>query len=241
MSCGDRGSRVIFDAMCGLYSFRRSPEEARSLFNYLEQPNFPPRDYVTPGSPIAIVREGFQDGVKGRHFALVRWGFVPSWSKDMKTMINARSETVFEKPSFRNAIRRRRCLIPTDGFYEWEGDVPGKKKPYHIHKPGHALFAFAGIWENWMSADGSEIETAAIVTADANLEISRIHDRSPVLIEPEDFDRWLDPDIEEPTKLTDLMHPPANETFELTPTIIVRNAPPKKEVAKPDSGQMNLF
>ncbi len=129
--------------MCNLYSFRKSPEEVKALFDYPEQPNFPPRDVVAPGQPIAIVK-----GEKAnRHFALVRWGFVPSWTKEMKAgkpLTNARSETVFEKPSFRHAIRRRRCLIPADGFYEWKGDVPGRKQPFHIIGPDNGLLASAG-------------------------------------------------------------------------------------------------
>jgi putative SOS response-associated peptidase YedK len=112
--------------MCGLYSFRKSAEETRSLLQYLEELEFPPRTYVAPQSPIAIVREENNE----RHFALVRWGFIPSWVKEIKPgkpLINARSETLQEKPSFRNAVRRRRCLIPADGYYEWLGDVPGRK------------------------------------------------------------------------------------------------------------------
>ena len=178
--------------MCGLYSFKRSPEEARSLFNYIEMPDFPPRQYVTPGGPMAIVRSG-ADGQ--RHFALVRWGFIPSWVKEVqpgKPLINARCETIVEKPSFRNAIRRRRCLIPADGFYEWEGDVPGKKKPWYIHRPDHGLMAFGGIWEHWLGPDGSELETAAIITTKANALVSTIHGRSPLVIHPDDFEPWLD-------------------------------------------------
>jgi putative SOS response-associated peptidase YedK len=230
--------------MCGLYSFKRAPEEVRQLFAYLEQPNFPPRPYVAPASPIAIVREGMQDGVNGRHFALVRWGFVPGWAKELqpKPLINARSETILEKASFRNAIRRRRCLIPTDGFFEWEGDIPGKKRPYHIHRPDHALFAFAGVWEHWMAPDGSELETAAIITADPNAEVSTIHDRCPVVIAPEDFARWLDPANEDASGFADLMRTPPDDYFVLEPTIIQRNAPPKKPPPPPKpKAQMDLF
>jgi putative SOS response-associated peptidase YedK len=225
--------------MCGLYSFRKPPEETRSLFNFIEQPNFPPRGYVTPGSPIAIVREGPD---KQPHFALVRWGFVPSWVKDIKPgrpLINARSETVYEKPSFRNAIKRRRCLIPADGFYEWEGDVPGKKRPYYIHRPDHSLFAFAGIWEDWMGADGSELETAAMLTIEPNILIAAIHDRSPVVIDPRDFARWLD-GTEEDVK--DLLKPPPDDYFAMEPTTIARNAPPPKpKPTPPTSNQMSLI
>jgi hypothetical protein len=120
--------------MCGLYSFKRSAEEVRSLFGYAERAEFPPRDYVAPGGPIGIVRT--IDGT--RHFALVRWGFVPSWASDIKPgkpLINARSESILEKPTFRNAMSRRRCLIPADGFYQWKGDVPGRKQRFTFTAP----------------------------------------------------------------------------------------------------------
>jgi putative SOS response-associated peptidase YedK len=167
---------------------------------------------------------------------------VPGWAKEMQSrpLINARSETILEKASFKNAIRRRRCLIPTDGFFEWEGDIPGKKKPWHIHRPDHQLFAFAGVWEHWMAPDGSELETAAIITSEPNLEISRIHDRSPVVIAPEDFLRWLDPANDD--HFADLMRPPDDGYFMLEPKVIVRNAPPKKVAPPPPpKSQMDLF
>ncbi len=231
--------------MCGLYSFRKSPEETRSLFSFLEKPDFPPRQYVTPGSPIAIVTHSRGE----RHFKLVRWGFIPSWVKEVKPgkpLINARSETVLEKPSFRNAIRRRRCLIPADGFYEWEGEIPGKKRPYFIHRPDDVLFAFAGIWEDWMGPDGSELETAAIVTTGPNKEISRIHDRSPVVIHPKDFDTWLSNDETSTDDAVALMHPPPDDYFILEQTHIERKSPPRKpavEKPKPpkDTRQSELF
>ena len=226
-----------FFAMCGLYSFKSAPEEARTLFNYLETPDFPPRPYVTPGSPIAIVRLA-SDGAN--HFVLVRWGFVPAWAKEVqpgKPLINARGESVHEKPSFRNAFRRRRCLIPADGFYEWEGDVPGKKKPYFIHRPDHGLMAFAGIWEHWLGADGSELETAAIITTSANALVSTIHPRSPVVIAPEDYARWLDCSNEDTKDVLPLFKPAPDDYFAMEPTVIQRNAPPPK----PTGGQMSLI
>jgi len=213
--------------MCGLYSFRSAPEEVRALLQYLEAADFPPRQYVTPGGPMAIVR---QDG-SGRHFALVLWGFVPSWAKEVtpgKPLINARSETILDKPSFRHAIRRRRCLIPADGFYEWEGDVPGKKRPYLIHRPDHSLMAFAGIWEHWQGANGSELETAAIITTDANAEVATIHPRSPVLIQPDDFEPWLDCSSDNTRDIVALMRPAPDDWFVLEPTTITRNATPSK-------------
>jgi putative SOS response-associated peptidase YedK len=227
--------------MCGLYSFKRAPEEAKGLFNYVETPSFPPRQYITPGGPIAIVRQS-NDGV--RHFALVRWGFVPSWAKEIqpKPLINARSETITEKPSFKNAIRRRRCLIPADGFYEWEGDVPGQKKPWYIHRPDHDIMAFAGIWEHWMGPDGSELETAAIITTAANALVETIHPRSPVVIHPENFADWLDVRAEASHHIEKLMQPQGPDYFVMEPTLIVRNPPPPKPTPKKkQSGQMNLL
>jgi putative SOS response-associated peptidase YedK len=221
--------------MCGLYSFRKSAEETRSLFAYSEMPNFPPRQYVTPLSPMAIVREE-----KGeRHFALVRWGFIPSWVKEIKPgkpLINARSETIMEKPSFRNAVKRRRCLIPADGFYEWVGDVPGKKIPQFIHRPDHGLFAFAGIWEHWLGPDGSELETAAIITTEPNSVIAHIHDRMPAVIAPENFELWLDHTTEDPAPAHALLTPAPATDFVYAPTVIARKSPPPKP--KP---QMSLF
>jgi putative SOS response-associated peptidase YedK len=221
--------------MCGLYSFRTSREEARSLFKYLEDPDFPPRRYVTPLSPIAIVRN--DNG--GRHFALVRWGLTPSWMKEPrpgKPIINARSETILEKPSFKNAIRRRRCLIPADGYYEWQGDVPGKKIPFYFHQPGNGPFAFAGLWEHWMGADGSEIETAAIITSEPNTVVARIHDRMPVVIQPENHAQWLDVQNVDGPEAVQLLQPAPKDYFIYEETRIERNAPPPKPKA-----QLNLF
>lgn len=193
---------------------------------------------------MAIVRQGKTDP----HFALVRWGFIPAWAKKVvpsKPLINARSETVLEKSTFRNAIRRRRCLIPADGFYEWQGDVPGKKVPHFIHRPDDGLMAFAGIWEHWMGPDGSELETAAIITTSANALVATIHTRSPVIIHPEDFGRWLDCSAEDAGKIVPLMRPAPDDYFEMECTVIARNASPSKpqtlEPPKPDTGQMDLL
>lgn len=221
--------------MCGLYSFRKSAEETRSLLNYVDVPEFPPRTYVAPGSPIAIAR--MEQGQ--RRFALVRWGLVPSWMKEIKPgkpLINARGETVAEKPSFRNAMKRRRCLIPADGFYEWLGDVPGKKIPYFIHRPDDGLFAFAGLWEHWMGADGSELETAAIITTSPNREVAEIHDRMPVVVAPVDYETWLVGEVAEAQRL---IRPAPDGYFTLEATRIERNAPPPKP--KIVSGQMKLL
>ena len=154
----------------------------RALFRYLEQPNFPPRYNVAPTQPIPIVR--LQEGA--RHFALVRWGLLPSWVKDPKNfalLINARGESVTEKPAFRNAMKRRRCLIPADGFYEWK-PAGRRKQPYYIRAKSGAPFAFAGLWETWTGPNGEEVDTATIVTTRANRMLSSIHDRMPVIVPP---------------------------------------------------------
>jgi putative SOS response-associated peptidase YedK len=227
--------------MCGLYSFVSTTEEVRSLIKYIERPDFPSRLHVAPGQPIAIVRQSGDI----RHFALVRWGFVPSWAKEImpgKPLINARSETITEKPSFRNAIRRRRCLIPADGFYEWEGDVPGKKRPYYIQKHDRGLMAFAAIWEHWMAPDGSELETAAIITTEANALVATIHTRSPVIIHPDDFEPWLDCRDESLRDVVPLMRPAADDFFVMAPTVVPRGGKVKPPPPpKSDSGQMGLL
>jgi putative SOS response-associated peptidase YedK len=190
---------------------------------------------VAPQSPIAIVRE--ENNV--RHFALVRWGFIPSWVKEIKPgkpLINARSETLLEKPSFRNAVRRRRCLIPADGYYEWLGDVPGKKIPYFIHCPDHGLFAFAGLWEHWLGADGSELETAAIITTEPNAVIAQIYTRMPAIIQPENYAQWLDVRNVEADAAVQFLKPAPDDYFVFEPTVIARNAPPPKPKA-----QLSLF
>ena len=232
--CCDDGIWATLRFMCGLYSFRKSPEETRALFGYLDEPDFPPRAHVAPGQPIAIVRT--EEGK--RRFALVRWGFVPSWAKEFragKPLINARGETVMEKPTFRNAMRRRRCLVPADGYYEWSGEVPGRKTCYFVQRKDEAPFAFGGLWEAWMGADGSEIETATLMTIAPNRELSAIHDRMPVIIKPEDFETWLTGDPEEAARL---IRPAPDETFVLEATTIGKAvAPPKPK--QPD--QLKLF
>jgi putative SOS response-associated peptidase YedK len=144
---------------------------------------------VAPTQPIPIVRL-----VEGkRQFALVRWGLLPSWVKDPKKfrlVINARGESVIDKPAFRAAMKRRRCLIPADGFYEWKA-MRGRKQPYFVRLQSGAPMAFAGLWECWTGPNGEELETAAIITTDANRSLRHIHERMPVIVPPEAFDLWL--------------------------------------------------
>jgi putative SOS response-associated peptidase YedK len=198
--------------MCGRYIFTSAPEAMRQLFRYLEQPNFPPRFNVAPTQPIAIVRL-----VEGqRHFVLVRWGFLPSWVKDPKIfalVINARGESVIDKPAFRAAMKRRRCLIPADGFYEWQkaGD---RKRPFFIHAKSGAPLAFAGLWETWTGPNGEELETAAIVTTRANRTLDAIHERMPVIVPPEAFELWLDCTNVDATTATALIRPAPDDLLE---------------------------
>jgi putative SOS response-associated peptidase YedK len=192
-------------------------------------PLFEPRYNIAPTQEILVVRA---DPADGRRTALfMRWGLVPSWSKDAKggtgpPMINARAETLAEKPAFRSAVRRRRCLIPADGFYEWQQPPSGgrgKKQPYFIHRPDHGPFAFAGLWESWRPAEPSPapslkgrgsskgslvtIESCTIVTTDANAALRELHDRMPVVLAPGDYGMWLDPNVEDPAALQHLLAP----------------------------------
>ncbi len=220
--------------MCGLYSNRKMAAEVKSIFNFPEDPPFVPRDYITPGGPMEIVK-----GERGNpHFAIVRWGLVPGWTKEMRSgrpLINARAETILEKPSFKGAMKHRRCLIPADGYFEWQGDVPGKKQPYYVTRPDRGLFAFAGIWEHWLANDGSELESAAIITTAANSTIAPIHHRMPVIIEPENFTSWLDSDHVLSPKAAGLLVAAPEDYFVAQETTIDRR--PKK---KPDD-QLSLF
>ena len=179
--------------MCGRYSLTSPTEAMRQLFRFEGRPNLPLRFNIAPTQTIAIVR---QEGDQGkRQLAPVRWGLVPSWAKQVgpgPALINARIETVLEKPSFRAAVRRRRCLIPADGFYEWQGQGGGAKRPYRIVVRGGELFAFAGLWERWGGTDGDIVESATILTMDANQVLKPIHGRMPVILDPVDYDRWLD-------------------------------------------------
>ncbi|MEM8798309.1 MAG: SOS response-associated peptidase [Pseudomonadota bacterium] len=176
--------------MCGRFALITDPSEAAAVFNAETTETAPPRYNIGPTQPIFVI---FQDFGK-RKTCLMRWGFVPAWVKDPKSfslIINARSETVSEKPSFRTAIRHRRCIIPTNGFYEWQRSG-NRKVPYYIRDPSGGVTGYAGLFETWSSADGSEIDTVCFLTTAANPDIAAIHDRMPVPIDPEDAETWLD-------------------------------------------------
>jgi putative SOS response-associated peptidase YedK len=176
--------------MCGRYVITSSPEAIRALFRYSERPDFPPRYNIAPTQPVPIVR--LEQGE--RSSALVRWGFIPAWVKDPRNftlLVNARGESVGDRAAFRNAMQRRRCLFPADGFYDWR--TGGEhSRPYFVRPRSGKPIAFAGLWETWMGPNGEEVETACIITTAANRALAPIHDRMPVVIAPEAFDLWLD-------------------------------------------------
>ena len=175
--------------MCGRYAVTSAPEAIRTLFGYAEQPDFPPRYNVAPTQPIAIVR--MVDG--RRQFALVRWGLLPSWVQDPKNfslLINARGESVMDKPAFKAAMKYRRCLVPANRFYDWKASAT-RRQPYYVRAKWRQPLAFAGLWESWTGPNGEELETAAIVTTRANRALADIHDRMPVIVPPDAFDLWL--------------------------------------------------
>ena len=176
--------------MCGRYVITSPPEEVRNFFGYREQPNFPQRYNIAPTQPVPIVRIN----AGNKEFALVRWGLVPSWQKEFPSsqpLINARAETLLEKPSFKKATMRRRCLMPANGFYEWQRTKGTTPKPYLIQQKDGGLFAMAGIWEHWQDANGNELESAAIITTQANQTLAPIHHRMPVILDKAAQARWL--------------------------------------------------
>ncbi|WP_321342507.1 SOS response-associated peptidase [Breoghania sp.] len=249
--------------MCGRYSLTASPEEVRALFGYEEQPNFPPRYNIAPTQPIAIVRKE----LGASHFALARWGLMPGWVKDpasFSLLINARAETAAEKPAFRGSMRHHRCLVPATGFYEWRKMGDGPKQPYWIAPREGGIVAFAGLWSDWSGADGSQVDTAAILTTAANATLKPIHHRMPAVIAPADFERWLDCANGEPRHVQDLLKPPPDDLFHAVPVSTRVNAvrnddpgiqqevenpatmapapkPARKKKPKDDDGQLDLL
>lgn len=192
--------------MCGRFVITSAPAALRQLFGYVEQPNFPSRYNVAPTQPIPVVL--VENGA--RHFRLMRWGLLPSWVRDPKgftLLVNARSETALEKPAFKKAIRRRRGLIPADGYYEWKV-VDGRKQPFFIHHADGAPLGFAALFETWVGPNGEELDTVAIVTAAAGEDLAALHDRVPVTISPRDFERWLDCRSDEIDSILPLMTAP---------------------------------
>jgi putative SOS response-associated peptidase YedK len=179
--------------MCGRFALAKGDRIDWAQFGVRRGPQLPPHWNLGPGRPIAVVRAGGE----GAEVAELKWGLVPSWAKDVtiaNKLINARGETAHEKPSFRGAFKARRCLVPADGFFEWQA-VPGakKKQPWFFRRPDDGVFALAGLWERWQPAGGDALETVCLITTDANALMRPIHDRMPVIIAPADYATWLSP------------------------------------------------
>ena len=178
--------------MCGLFELTSDPERLRRAFRIDgEMAPLAPRPLVRPGEPVAIVRTE-ADG--RRHLRLALWRFIPHWMKEPpkgRQIINARAETLLEKPAFRGPVRHRRCILPADAFYEWTGE-PGRKVAWRYARKDGAPMALAGLWDHWMSPDGGELETAVIITVDANADVAPVHDRMPALLDGPALDAWLD-------------------------------------------------
>ncbi len=178
--------------MCGRYFVQREPERLRLAMGATGPvPNHPPSWNVAPTQTSWVVRRNPQDGA--RHLGLLRWGLVPRWAKDASgaaRLMNARSEGIAEKPSFREAFRRRRCLVPADGFYEWRQEGQGKQA-YAVALRSGAPMALAGLWEGWQLPDGEWLKTFTIITTGANAKQALVHHRMPVILPPEDWPLWL--------------------------------------------------
>jgi putative SOS response-associated peptidase YedK len=198
-----------------------------ALFDGLTFPRRTPRYNIAPTQNVLCVRQN-KDG--NNECVDLRWGLVPSWAKDLKMgarMINARCETVAEKPSFRTAFKKRRCLVMADGFYEWKKQADGKQ-PYYITRKDDQPFGMAGLWEAWRDKaadDAPWIETCTIITTSANTLMQTLHDRMPVIFEPDQFDMWLDKDFSERQPLEQMLIPFANDELQAVPVSrIVNNA-----------------
>jgi putative SOS response-associated peptidase YedK len=193
--------------MCGRFTLTDPDADLTVQFNLPEIPDMPPRYNIAPTQPVAAVRVSPE--ASQREMVLLRWGLIPFWAKDVKIgarMINARSETAAEKPAFRAAFRRRRCLVVADGFYEWQKQN-GTKQPFFIHlRDGHP-FALAGLWEHWEGPGGDVIESCTLLTTQPNELLKALHNRMPVILHPQDYDLWLDPQVQQADPLRPLLQP----------------------------------
>jgi putative SOS response-associated peptidase YedK len=195
--------------MCGRYRLTSKERYIAEHFDLEEsEVHWTPRYNIAPTQEAAIVRQDRKQ--PKRKFSLMRWGLVPSWAKDISIgfkTINAMCETAAEKAAFREAMRKRRCLVPADGFYEWQKLSKKEKQPYNIGLADDSLFAFAGLWERWSDPACTALNSFTILTTDANSLVSGIHDRMPVIVKPEDYDLWLDPGMTDPAGVADLLKP----------------------------------
>ena len=198
--------------MCGRFILTSPGRVLAAQFELQHEPELTPRYNIAPTQMVPVVR--FDQETTVKQFEMLKWGLVPFWAKDASIgprLINARCETLGQKPAYRAAFKSRRCLIPTNGFYEWMKEKE-KKQPYLIRLADESLFAFAGLWEHWKGPDGSTIESCTVITTEANDLLRPIHDRMPVIITRKDYDSWLNPDISGQETFQSLMLPyPSHE------------------------------
>jgi putative SOS response-associated peptidase YedK len=198
--------------MCGRFVSNIPADELKKIFNLIETSQLEPRFNVAPTQLSAVVRN------LGEHnrLELLKWGLVPGWSKDLSFgshLINARSESVAEKPAFRHAIKYRRCIVPTSGFYEWS-HTDNKKQPYYIQMADKTPMCLAGLWESWKAPDGNNLETFTILTTAANKIVAPLHDRMPVILHPDMFNLWLSHNMHDPEQLLQLYLPFPDEQLQ---------------------------
>jgi putative SOS response-associated peptidase YedK len=195
--------------MCGRYRLTAKERWLSEYFNIpAEDIDWAARWNIAPTQEVATIRQDRNE--PKRKFGLMRWGMIPYWAKDMSIgnkTINAVCETAAEKPVFRESMKKRRCLIPADGFYEWKKIGPKQRQAFNIGMADDGLFAFAGLWDRWKDSTGKAIESCTILTTEANALLKDIHDRMPVILQPSDFDLWLDPGITDPARVGDLLRP----------------------------------
>lgn len=206
---------------------RATPSAIAEAFSLFELPGFAPRFNIAPTQAVAAIRANPLKGGVDRQFAWLRWGLIPSWAKDPSIgarMINARAESVAEKPSFRSALRRRRCLLVADGFYEWQRKGR-QKQPYFIHFRDDRPFAFAGLWETWEGPDHSLIESCTLLTTEPNGLMKPIHDRMPVILTPQHYAPWLDPAVQTAADLLPFLRPYPGDDLEAYPVGSYVNSP----------------
>ncbi len=233
--------------MCGRFTLWADLQQLSRAFPWVQMPDDPaavtPRYNIAPTQPVAVVANTGENRLD--YFV---WGLIPSWAKDPSIgnrMINARGETLAEKPSFRTAYRRRRCLILADGFYEWQ-QGPGRTKiPHYIHLKSGEPFAFAGLWETWNSPLGDTVLSCTIITTEANERLASLHHRMPVILPESAYERWLDPSERQPAELDDLIAPYPAEEMDAYPVSTVVNSPandvPECVAPLTEHGQEALF
>lgn len=193
--------------MCGRFSLSTPAQTLAEIFEVANVPELQPRFNIAPSEAIAAIRVPRDE--QARELARLRWGLVPSWAKEPSVgnrMINARAETVGANPAFRSPFRRRRCLIPADGFFEWQRLERGKQ-PFHFRMRDGLPFAFAGLWDLWEGKHGSVIESCTLITTQPNDLVRPVHDRMPVIVEPKHYELWLDPRVDRPERLMEVLQP----------------------------------